>query len=464
MGQTVKFDVFKNTELIKDDDCQFLIENSAAFEKRFATRGLFRSETEMVVGVLNDSEHPTADSKYWQAIGEQNVHVTELINLSYEAKKNDAKNDLLIAEIEELQDELSRSEGFKAKKLAAQIKHKEIELEQDKFGQTQSKKVAQERLREIKTWEEIILELEKHLEFGNEDFTLHHAKRYYLRYQNKMENLALVDNKESVVAQFKGFEKLFGITNQQALPNAEQATIQAPSIERVAEVDPIAAKYISRKTKKILIGAPHRTNKCGNVTNFNSLQVPAGWSCKIEEPFGYPVAEAQNIIVQRAIDEGFEYIFFVEDDNLIPRNALVTLMKHQAEVVGGMYYRKYLPLETAGMHYDKDGCPTSIDYKIGDIIHDTLVLPMGCTLIKTEVFEKMEKPWFKSIEVNNRPVITSDTYISQKIRDLGFDVITDTNIQSLHIDKNKGVFYGHPNIVDYEKNEITPEWREYFAV
>jgi len=37
---------------------------------------------------------------------------------------------LLIAEIEELQDELSRAEGFKAKKLAAQIKHKEIELEQ----------------------------------------------------------------------------------------------------------------------------------------------------------------------------------------------------------------------------------------------------------------------------------------------------------------------------------------------
>ena len=37
-----------------------------------------------------------------------------------------------------------------------ELLQKEVELEQAKFGQTQSKKVAQERLREIKTWEEII--------------------------------------------------------------------------------------------------------------------------------------------------------------------------------------------------------------------------------------------------------------------------------------------------------------------
>ena len=97
-------DVLRNTELIKPEDFEFLHEHIDQYEKRFRTRGLFRSKTEMVAGVLNDFEHPTVDSKYWQAIGEQNVHLTELINLSYESKKMEADNELLIAEIEELND------------------------------------------------------------------------------------------------------------------------------------------------------------------------------------------------------------------------------------------------------------------------------------------------------------------------------------------------------------------------
>jgi len=76
-------DVLRGTQLIKPEDFEFLHEHIEEYEKRFRTRGIFRSKTEMIAGVLNDAEHPTADSKYWQAIGEQNVHLTELINLSY---------------------------------------------------------------------------------------------------------------------------------------------------------------------------------------------------------------------------------------------------------------------------------------------------------------------------------------------------------------------------------------------
>jgi hypothetical protein len=466
-------DVLRNTELVKPEDFEFLKDHVENFEKRFKTRALYRSKTEMLAGVLNDAEHPTPDSKYWQAIGEQNVQLTELINLSYESKKTEADNELMMAEIEELEDKISKETNeIKIKKLEAKLKKKRVELAQSQFGMTQQAKTAQERLREIKTWEPIIQELEKQLEFGDEDFELHHPKRYYLRYENRMKNLQMLEPaaKESVVNHFQAFSKLINENEALMKPNIPpglpgSASEQAESLEKASNDDPVVKKYFDHKVRKILVVAPHRRKEDGNVTNFNLMQVPAGFSASLFEPYGYLVADAQNYAVKKALDEGYDYIFFVEDDNLIPRNALVQLMKHKANIVGGFYYRKYLPLESTGMHYNENGEPTSIDdYKIGDIIHNTLVLPMGCTLIKTEVFKDMEYPWYKEVKVSGRPTLTSDTYICEKLRLKDIDVITDTGVQCLHIDREKGIIYGHPEIVDYDNNTVRENWREYFAV
>ena len=101
---------------------------------------------------------------------------------------------------------------------------------------------------------------------------------------------------------------------------------------------------------------------------------------------------------------------------------------------------------------------------IGDIIHNTLVLPSGCTLIKVETLKKLEAPWYKTITVNNRPTMTEDTYLCGKMKEIGVDVITDTGLQCIHVDYTRGVFYGHLEIVDYEKNEIRAKYRDYFAI
>lgn len=470
-------DVLRGTELVRPEDFKFLNDRIEQYGKRFRTRAIFRSKTEMVAGVLNDNEHPTVDSKYWQAIGEQNVHLTELINLSYEAKKLEADNELLAVEIDELVAELESTEKLiEKRKLEAKIKKKRIELAQAQFGMTQQQKTAQERLREVKLWDEIIEGLEKNLEFGSEDFELHHPKRYFLRYQGRMQNFDQLEPsaRESVLTHYQSFSKLIHEEENNMLKLEQKnippgfdnsADVNYNSIEEMAETDNIAKKYFEHKVRKILVAAPHRTEKDGNVTNFFMMQTPAGFTCSISEPFGYTVADAQNYVVKKAIDEGFDYIFFVEDDTLIPRNALVQLIHHDTDMVGGLYYRKYLPLETAGMHYNKDGCPCSIDnYKIGDIIENTLVLCSGCTLIKVDTLKKLEYPWYKSINIDGRPALTSDTYICEKMREIGVNILTDTGVQCIHIDRTKGILYGHPDIIDYDKNEIKTEWREYFAI
>ena len=466
-------DVLRGTQLIKPEDFEFLHEHIEEYEKRFRTRGIFRSKTEMIAGVLNDAEHPTADSKYWQAIGEQNVHLTELINLSYETKKIEADCELLSAEIEDLERKLIKEEDeIEKKKLEAKIKKKKITLGQKQFGLTQSQKMAQERLREIRTWEDIIQQLKPQLKYGDEDFEAHHPERYYLRYAGRMKNFDILEPeaKENVAKHYMAFKKLIDENPQLVAPNIPPGFIastseNAESLAKAAEEDEIVKKYFEHKVRKILVVAPHRARDDGNVTNFYKMQTPAGFTCSLAEPCGYSVPDAQNYAVKKALDEGYDYVFFVEDDNLIPKNGLVQLMSHKADVAAGFYYRKYLPLESAGMHYTENGEPCSIEnFKIGDIIHNTLVIPMGCTLIKTDVFRRMEFPYYKEVVVKDRPALTSDTYFCEKARELGIDLITDTGVQCLHIDRTNGIIYGHPDIVDYEKNEVRENWRDYFAI
>lgn len=504
--------ILKSSDMITRDDVKFLQDHASNFEHRFRTRALFRSKTEMEAGVLNENEHPTPDSKYWQAIGEQNVHLTELISLDFEAKKHIADGELLLGEIEELEEELRNTPNEKTgtqKVLAAKIKKKKIEYEQNKFGSSQQLKTAQERMREVKNWEPIIQNLEPQLKYGKDDFELHHAERYFLRYKRRMEMLDQCpqEARESVISNFQAFadygqktgilipsgesapqiedntekktESVNSVSSARAvenkvnippgLPENVSKDVQYDSMEKLAADDPIAKNYFDRKVRKILVACPHRFKDDKNATNFFMMQTPAAFTCNISEPYGYSVPDSQNYIVQKAIDEGYDYIFFVEDDNLIPRNGLVQLIHHNADIVGGMYYRKYLPLETAGMHTDKDGFPGPVQYNLegpgkGDIIHDTLVLPMGCTLIKVEALKKMSFPWYKAVGIDNRPALTSDTYLCQKMRDIGCDVITDCGVQVLHIDKTKGILYGHHDIINYKTNTVNEEWRDYFAI
>lgn len=507
-----KFNVLKGLDLVKQEDLNYLQEHSNEFQDRFVKRSYFRSEFEMRYGVLSDSEHPTPDSKYWQAIGEQAVHVQEFISLGYGYKKTLADIEYVQGQIEELEFKLKQDfavdHDFERKKIAARLKKKQVELQEKQFGLVLQRKTAKERMREIKNWTGIIAEIKPQVQHGIEDFEAHHAERYIRRYGQRLQNLAMLgdQDKEHVIKHFTSFAKapenrelamqyIKGGQNKQlvnepvkCLPNQTPTAIpptpqlssntEVPKITKentcqldytskkeMMEKDPITQKFFNRKVRKILIATPHRNKTDPNVTNFVKMQTPAAFDVILEQPYGFTVPDARNFIVNKAINEEFDYIFFVDDDVLIPKNALVQLIHHKADIVGGFYYRKYYPLESVGMHVNEDDCPVPIEgYKIGDIIHNTLVLPSGITLIKTDVFKNMDSPCYRTCTINNRPTITEDTYFCQKARDLNYDIITDTGIQGVHVDKKGGYLFGHPEIVNANKNQVYENWRGYFAI
>ena len=100
---------------------------------------IFRTKTEMEISVLSDAKYPTNASKYWQCVREQNVFLENLMNLSFDYRKNDV-------ELEQKQVELKKEKDPLERKLI------QIEIDQKTYGKANMQLVAKDRMREIAEW------------------------------------------------------------------------------------------------------------------------------------------------------------------------------------------------------------------------------------------------------------------------------------------------------------------------
>ncbi len=52
---------------------------------------MFRTETEARFSVLQDNRYPTKGAKYWQCVREQSSYLDNLMTLSFDHRRNEAK-------------------------------------------------------------------------------------------------------------------------------------------------------------------------------------------------------------------------------------------------------------------------------------------------------------------------------------------------------------------------------------
>jgi hypothetical protein len=100
---------------------------------------VFRTRTEMEVSVLNDAKYPTNAAKYWQCVREQNVFLENLMNLSFDYRKNEVEIKQSEKKRDEEKDELERELH-------------QIEIDQKTFGKATMQLTARDRMREISEW------------------------------------------------------------------------------------------------------------------------------------------------------------------------------------------------------------------------------------------------------------------------------------------------------------------------
>jgi len=134
-------------------------------QDNWAKKQVFRTETEMRFSVLSDNKHGNNASKYWQSVREQNTHFENLMQLSFDYRKNDV-------EIEKLEHKIiDPNEDKFEKKLA------KIELEEKLYGRAGMELVAKARMREISTWSKLKKEFHDG-KFDDRDVNTHQAESY----------------------------------------------------------------------------------------------------------------------------------------------------------------------------------------------------------------------------------------------------------------------------------------------
>jgi len=136
---------------------------------------MFRTETEARFSVLQDNRYPTKAAKYWQCVREQSSYLDNLMTLSFDYRRNEAKIKWLEKKIQTEEDE------YKLTKY-------EIDLDECKFAKASMEKVAKHRMREIKMWSKLKKEFNDG-SFDDKDVNTHQLESYGLQYYEKAKTL-----------------------------------------------------------------------------------------------------------------------------------------------------------------------------------------------------------------------------------------------------------------------------------
>ena len=175
---------------------------------------IFRTHTEMEISVLSDAKYPTNAAKYWQCVREQNVFLENLMNLSFDYRKNDV-------ELEQKEQELEKEKDPLKQKLI------KIEIDQKTYGKANMQLVARDRMREISEWSSF----------------------------KKIYNDGTFDTKNVDTHQLESFSKLFKNKKNTLTPGSSQPEVfnvlgQLQTTERVVE-ERKAAQLNQEKRKAI---------------------------------------------------------------------------------------------------------------------------------------------------------------------------------------------------------------------
>ena len=107
-------------------------------------------------------------------------------------------------------------------------------------------------------------------------------------------------------------------------------------------------------------------------------------------PLGFMVADARNLVVTRAVEQGFEWVLFIDHDTVPPPHMILTwneyMLKGDVPVFCGVYFTKGAPSEP--LVYRGNGTSYYRKWKFGDKVWVDGI-PMGCTMIHSSILKVM---------------------------------------------------------------------------
>lgn len=220
------------------------------------------------------------------------------------------------------------------------------------------------------------------------------------------------------------------------------------------------AHEIDENAKKIkpyfIICQPRRDKNekpAQNLDGHHSMHLNVdGYSRAYVSIDGEKVDVARNYLMECAIESDAKYMLFVGEDTVLPFDAFhklhETAEKNPGCMVTGVYYVK---LSIPMIMVRKGECIVPANVDPGQIIEayetglDAALIPIS--ILKALKEEDPECPFCCIInKMEGIDFIGEDNFFNYRLRKAGFRILTDTNVQCLHMDLATGKYTAHPSV------------------
>jgi hypothetical protein len=151
------------------------------------------------------------------------------------------------------------------------------------------------------------------------------------------------------------------------------------------------------------------------------------------------IVAARNTLFDFAIDSQCDYIFYIDSDVIIPKEALVRLLAHKTDVASGFYplMNEYgLPIPCAKMlsGFTQGNMMGYIDFpndKIDGNIHQVDLVGLGCCLISKKIFGKYR---FRCERGKYGDLVKSEDWcFCEDLKKDGVAIMFDTDLTCHHL-------------------------------
>jgi len=162
------------------------------------------------------------------------------------------------------------------------------------------------------------------------------------------------------------------------------------------------------------------------------------WDIVAYTPRRASIDGMRNTAAQFALEQECDYLFFYDDDVILPYGVLESLLETGADIAAGVTMIRSYPFKPMAFKYEdtKDGGKQLVDYlDYADHVDDNGIVECGaigfsCVLIKVALLKEIPKPYFVTGSRN-----TEDVYFCVRAKEHKptVKIIMDTKVPTMHL-------------------------------
>lgn len=149
---------------------------------------------------------------------------------------------------------------------------------------------------------------------------------------------------------------------------------------------------------------------------------------------GAVISKNRNSLADMFLQSEATHLFYADDDQIFPPETLKRLVTHDKPVISGLYLSRIFPF--LPHIYDTETQNGFVGHRFFNPLDKGLIEVLasgaGCLLVKREVFEKLEKPYWTLGQID-KVEWSDDIDFLRRVRKAGYKVYVDMNCPIGHM-------------------------------